>query len=744
MITWRTLMAIFAISSFSCLHGMESNAALFDAVSKADADRVQELLAQGVDPNIQDKADNAPLAHAAWQEISTEDQKIANDKIIATLLKAGADPNRANKNKQSPLMHAVARNKINIVKLLLDSGADVDAQDNTGGTPLLYAAYQDFLDSKHQEKVINNEIVKILLAAGANPNLLTVDQDSPIMWAVTRGKADTAKLLLEHKAAVNIKTRWERTPLSEAISVRPRNLVEIATLLLQHGADVNMQSRDATPLHQVLELSSFSPAAKKETIELVQLLLAAGADPNLQNKEKRTPLHIAVDKQIWDQALESYSIPLITSLINAGADPSIPGKFPGSWFYQTPLALYLAKYKVYRHGTKEDARIIDLLTVKTIPTTTSPKAAPAKQEFFELIDAVKNNNIELVTTMLNNGVNPNKERDKNHNSALHRAVENNNLAIVQLLIEHKANVHAKNNIGYTPLHKAADNGNFNTEIAQLLINAGANVNAKTEAYHTPLDLAVQWIHIVQNNPILQKAMAEFLILHGAYVSKDTIAIIHEDKRLNNKELYDLLVQTREKQTWPAFVNFYWPALLTVYSKPTQPISNSQPFQKPGKGTPTGGPGGEPTPTVKPAVTTGPGLLQRKHLIRAAIASTIGAALYGIYYFSTLEDIPTNLKWDELQNKLVVALTNAQYEYAYQLTKANPQAVQALIADGGAAQQELKKIIEQAELEIINETGQKQPSFFAPSASAQLTSLANLLQIIEQPANKQEINNTARA
>lgn len=129
------------------------------------------------------------------------------------------------------------------------------------------------------------------------------------------------------------------------------------------------------------------------------------------------------------------------------------------------------------------------------------------------IDDEKNNNIELIRTLLSvPGIDVNVQDDKGR-TPLHNATDNendNNLEIVQLLLDKGARVNIKNNKGYTPLDNAANNeSNNNLKMVGLLLERSANVNVKDNQGFTPLHGAAS----NSNNNNL--AMVRLLLLKDA-------------------------------------------------------------------------------------------------------------------------------------------------------------------------------------------------------------------------------------
>lgn len=104
-------------------------------------------------------------------------------------------------------------------ELLLAHGADVNAKNRLGETPLLEAAGC-------------TAVVELLLAHGADVNIKDNDGQTPLLAAAARGAMETVKLLLAHGADVNASDRYGRTPLDRASTSKYKDVVK---LLRQHG-----------------------------------------------------------------------------------------------------------------------------------------------------------------------------------------------------------------------------------------------------------------------------------------------------------------------------------------------------------------------------------------------------------------------------------------------------------------------------------------------------------------------------
>jgi ankyrin repeat protein len=185
-------------------------------------------------------------------------------------------------------LHVASKNKQEeVAKLLISYGADVNAQDKTGKTPIFYATLN--VDLKITKLLLNNKAnVK------DNPELLNV--------AVRRECREIVEVLLEHGVDVNSSDEWGRTALHFTAlgedggffgyrhhKVPDINVKEdIAKLLLSRGANVNAQTKNG--------ITTLLVATEKGYAEVVEALLEYNADVNCTVKNDMTPLHIAAQK----------------------------------------------------------------------------------------------------------------------------------------------------------------------------------------------------------------------------------------------------------------------------------------------------------------------------------------------------------------------------------------------------------------------------------------------------------------
>lgn len=111
-----------------------------------------------------------------------------------------------------------------MIRMLLEYGADINAQNDVGATPLHWATNHGL-----------SEVICVLLEQGADPNISNNnDHATPLHRAVQAGSSTTVRPFLEHGVDVDAVDKMGKTALRYA---QDRMLEEIVTLLLAHGAN---------------------------------------------------------------------------------------------------------------------------------------------------------------------------------------------------------------------------------------------------------------------------------------------------------------------------------------------------------------------------------------------------------------------------------------------------------------------------------------------------------------------------
>ncbi|KAK5121864.1 hypothetical protein LTR85_004435 [Meristemomyces frigidus] len=362
-----------------------------------------------------------------------------NHKMVEHLLDSGVPPD--NGPERNLLRVAVANHDIDSVRLLLLFGADANAGDIVGLTPLYTATEALFF-----------EAAQLLLKYGANPNLSAGTQDeTPFSLSLSDGRAHLAQLYLKHGAdpdvlmgngdtpfvhAMNKSTAsslvdWMlvydanpnkknghgETPLFAAINAERLDLV---TLLLDRGADTNLPGPKhmlwpAVHRPQILELllkrganlqrapGVLELATSINSPQAVDILLKYGADPNAKKDGIFTPLCTAIRDDRGS---------LVDIMLASGADPNLPA----------------SEYPASKCVTHHRAHLLPrLLAAGADPN--NPKGI--------IETAVAHKNKAALILLLEANVNPNT-RNKAGNTALTTAIRNNDMESIEILLAHGA------------------------------------------------------------------------------------------------------------------------------------------------------------------------------------------------------------------------------------------------------------------------------------------------------------------
>jgi ankyrin repeat protein len=354
------------------------------------------------------------------------------------LIEQGADVDAAQGDGATPLHWAAYKIDLELVRMLLARGARPNAVNRYGSSPLAEAV-----------KAANLELVGLLLEAGADVDAPNLDGETALMLAARTGSVEVAKRLVAHGADVNARESWrEQTALMWAAEgAHP----ELTQFLVDHGADVRVRAAandwgaqiTSEPRAQYRPTGGLTPllfAARSGCAGCVRAILAGGEDVDRPTPDGVTALMLAIDNFEFDTA---------NSLLDAGANPHL-----ADWWGRTALYLavdmndYVPRTPAYpRSVATSGIDIVRRLLAAEVDVNTQlnmhrPGRGGNSQRFTD----------DLLTT----GATP-----------LLRAAITHDHEVMRMLLEHGARVDLPNVMGVTPLMAAAGVGVRN-------INFGSN------------------------------------------------------------------------------------------------------------------------------------------------------------------------------------------------------------------------------------------------------------------------------
>lgn len=390
--------------------------------------------------------------------------------IVEYLIENGADVNAKNKEGSTPLSIAVQKREVEIAKLLTDSGADIHTKDANGITPLLLS-----LTSTPE-----------ILQAIVNPkNALSQDSEgnTPLHVAlIYDASLSRVKYIMSQTDDVNIRNREGNSPLF--ISVL-KNRKEVGEVLLQKGADIfSTNINNNSPLRVALKYSATVPtvqdwllnsdtirsrdgsgntvlhyAAEWQYLDAINYLLSRNADIKAKNANGETVLF---------SAAKSNNPEIIQRLINGGADVFARDNLGST-------AIHMA----VRYEAVNSIDKLVRLGVDVNAQNTSGKSP--------LAEAVVSGKMDIAKNLLKNGADPNT-CDINGVTILMDSIRGCNESVVRLLLKNGANPNTQDINGRNAYHEAAFMGDI--DIIKIIRNSGGNPLARDKQGQTPLSIVM--------------------------------------------------------------------------------------------------------------------------------------------------------------------------------------------------------------------------------------------------------------
>ena len=216
------------------------------------------------------------------------------------------------RNLSEELHKAVMLRKHLTCRMLIILGADINAKDENGNTPLLVMASEARKDQ-------DVAMIKMLAEHGANLEATDSSGDTPLLLLLARWSCmhhpKTVKCLCEHGANVNVRKR-NRNGMTPAMILAREGCTNILKIIIEHGADLNAKTTDIskeTALFFAVQHDGYDAKT-----DIVQMLCENGADVNASDCKGRTPLDFA-----------RWNLDLVKILINNGLNLSLQNEQGG-------------------------------------------------------------------------------------------------------------------------------------------------------------------------------------------------------------------------------------------------------------------------------------------------------------------------------------------------------------------------------------------------------------------------------
>jgi ankyrin repeat protein len=270
------------------------DARLGRATEYGDIAKVKALLSSGADASQNvpwGRSRCSALAIAAWS---------GHCDILRLYLSKQMQVNITDNEGETPLMAAVRGNTVRdnteAVRILLEQGANLEVRNYRGMTALLIASFPEMGGARPPFKLLS-----MLINHGANVNAKDKFGRTPLSIAAGTANSEAVGFWLAHKSNVNVADMDGMTPLMQAaysveLEIGHVCCPDCVEQLIAHGADINATDLDGnTALMLVCRVNAFTKDDAQ--VEIARTLLEHGANAGATNKRGKTALDIAREEK---------------------------------------------------------------------------------------------------------------------------------------------------------------------------------------------------------------------------------------------------------------------------------------------------------------------------------------------------------------------------------------------------------------------------------------------------------------
>ena len=467
------------------------------AIENNDEAKVEELLSKKINPNSRGFKNKymSPLKLAASKN---------NKNIVDSLIKHGA-------NVREKGVVSFSLGSLEVLKLLIAHGADVNDNNFNWSSPIHNAISLELLES-----------ADFLIKNGANINdQNNLSKRTPLQNAAQYGKESSVKWLLEHGANVNLTDSSGQSVITIGASYKAN--ARILKMLMDYGATL--------PSPQEIKKIT-QGACRAGNLEALEFIISKGAGIDYDEcyaalAELPSPSqgtlnwlisrskikNIQVEKEsLLHVAVENNSLKIAKLLIASGVDVNVRddnGRPPGAiWDIYEPtksadyreiitlLAAHGADFNI-KYGQKRTTALHELVGHNSCADTTKEWETQCKTVS------------ETIELLIASGADVNAF-DVSSNTPLHFAANSNNIVLIELLVKHGADLKFTNTMGQTPLMLSIARGSWGNNLNRELLTIKTLTYLENKTGNPPDWAQIKEIANKVNEPSEKKQILKLL------------------------------------------------------------------------------------------------------------------------------------------------------------------------------------------------------------------------------------------